>query len=125
MPVFAQHDAPNAPCVLERRGDRTGFGGFFLRVGGTHRREFRPTGDSVVLAPSFVAERSMGSLSRQARIDRSHRNPDTTADAAGGDIPSDTVLALSGRREPLALPVARLHEGGIRSHLALSDFHLE
>jgi hypothetical protein len=84
--------AERTPRVLERCGDRTGFGGFILRVGGTHQREFGPTGGSVVPAPSFVAERSFGSLSRQAKIDRFHRNPDTTLDEADGDIPAGITL---------------------------------
>ena len=38
-------------------------------------------------------ERNLEPLSRQPKVDRSHRNRDTTGAGADGGIPDDTVLA--------------------------------
>ena len=78
--------------VTERDLGDSSSGSVGLTDGSSGRREFGPTGGSVAPAPSFVAERSLGSLSRQAKIDRSHRTPDTTGVGADGGVPDDTVL---------------------------------
>lgn len=78
--------------VSQRRCEETVAVGVVRRVGGTHRRTFEPTDGSVVPASPLVAERVLDSLSRQARIDRSHRSRGTTSDKAEGGIPGGTAF---------------------------------